>query len=75
LAGLSLTADQTNSAVYILLGVVGLIGACLPDTLTKKETANDHSASPPEGNDKANKEQESTIYEDTKDEQTGFNDR
>ena len=33
IAGLSLSVDQTNSVVYIILGIVGLLGASLPDSL------------------------------------------
>lgn len=35
-AGLTLSAEQTNAAVYIVLGIVGLVGASLPDKIVDK---------------------------------------
>ncbi len=38
-AGLALSPEQTNASVYIVLGIVGLIGTLLPDNIGKaKET-------------------------------------
>jgi hypothetical protein len=33
--GLVLTQDQTNSAVWIVLGIVGLIGSLMPDNFNQ----------------------------------------
>lgn len=34
--GIALSQDQTNSVVWIVLGIVGLIGSLLPDTFSRK---------------------------------------
>lgn len=34
-SGLVLSQDQTNSAVWIVLGIVGIIGSLMPDTFGK----------------------------------------
>ena len=41
MAGLTLSDQQTNSVVFLLLGIIGFLGATLPDnlsTLKKKST-------------------------------------
>lgn len=48
MAGYSFSADTSENLVYIVLGVIGLLGTLLPDFIKKKEEITDVSDSFPD---------------------------
>lgn len=48
MAGYSFSQDTSENLVYIILGVIGLIGALLPDIIKKKEKISDVPESIPD---------------------------